>query len=574
MVDPRLSTSASEYYVESSSTKRVVFGSRALTNDTEPGLVNYLRKEKVSIKPPVTEGIILSRCRYLKPKCRVRKVSSKAAVLVLVWNVLFCSTFGFLNNLEIVFLSNNDLISTIVSGVAFVLLALLSGYIADNFIGRYRSAKIAFTLLFATSILQCILVVVKQSIAEVSLGWRIGLVTFTSCLGCVSTAILLVTLPQFGLDQMTDNSVSNITSFISWFVASYFFGRWISGFSYTGWLCFGSDFQTVWSLLSVGSMSIVLISDFFLAPKWLIIEPNSPQSIKTIYRVLKYAAKHKAPTNRSSFTYWEEDVPSRIDLGKMKYGGPFTVEQVEDVKTLLRILALTAPLWLCFFPFQMQSSIIYILKADPIFLGNVTDATDCYSHVIMFFTYYSNLLPALFLVVHELVVFPLIGHLTPSSIRRIGVSFLLIVITSFFCVLICVYFYFHHDVHIALAYIHSLSVAITLSILYPSFVEFVSAQSPYNMRGLLQGYGWCTVIFSSSIAWFINVESLFSFSKDRLAHVMLIYSSVAFAVTLVGLVLFCLLARWYKRRERDDIVSVHTLVEEVYDRYISNRSVF
>ncbi len=63
MADPRLSTSSSEYYVESSSTKRVVLGSRALTNDTEPGLV---REGNVSIKPPVTEDIILSRSRYLK----------------------------------------------------------------------------------------------------------------------------------------------------------------------------------------------------------------------------------------------------------------------------------------------------------------------------------------------------------------------------------------------------------------------------------------------------------------------------------------------------------------------------
>ncbi len=379
MADPRLSTSSSEYYVESSSTKRVVLGSRALTNDTEPGLV---REGNVSIKPPVTEDIIISRCRYLKPKCRMRKVSSKAAVLVLIWNVLCSSTFGYLVNLEIVYFHlSDDLISGIVPEVVFVLVALLSGYIADNFIGRYRSAKIAFTLLFATSILQCILVIVKQSIAEVPLSLSIGLVTFTSSLGCVSAAILLVTLPQIGLDQITDNSVSNITSFISWFVASYFIGSWISGFSYTGWLCFGSDFQTVWSLLFVCSMSIVLISDFFLTPKWLIIEPKSPQSIKTIYRVLKYAAKHKAPTNRSSFTYWEEDIPSRIDLGKTKYGGPFTVEQVEDVKTLLRILALTAPLCLCFFPFQTQSSIIYILKADPFFPGNVTNATDCYSNM-------------------------------------------------------------------------------------------------------------------------------------------------------------------------------------------------
>ena len=41
---------------------------------------------------------------------------------------------------------------------------------------------------------------------------------------------------------------------------------------------------------------------------------------------------------RSAFTYCEGDIPSRIDLGKMKYGGPFTTEQVEDVKTLFRVL--------------------------------------------------------------------------------------------------------------------------------------------------------------------------------------------------------------------------------------------
>ncbi len=97
-------------------------------------------------------------------------------------------------------------------------MALFSGYIAENFIGRYRLVKIAFILLFVTSILQCILVIVKQSIVEYPLGLSIGLVTFTSSLGFGSFAILLVTLPQIGLDQITDNSVSNITSFIAWFV--------------------------------------------------------------------------------------------------------------------------------------------------------------------------------------------------------------------------------------------------------------------------------------------------------------------------------------------------------------------
>ncbi len=39
--------------------------------------------------------------------------------------------------------------------------------------------------------------------------------------------------------------------------------------------------------------------------------------------------------NRSAFTYWEENIPSRLDLGKSRFGGPFTTEQVEDVRLLV-----------------------------------------------------------------------------------------------------------------------------------------------------------------------------------------------------------------------------------------------
>ena len=53
---------------------------------------------------------------------------------------------------------------------------------------------------------------------------------------------------------------------------------------------------------------------------------------------MNYARKHKYSERRSALTYWEEDVPSRIDLGKIKYGGPFTVEEVEDVKTVFRLI--------------------------------------------------------------------------------------------------------------------------------------------------------------------------------------------------------------------------------------------
>ena len=47
--------------------------------------------------------------------------------------------------------------------------------------------------------------------------------------------------------------------------------------------------------------------------------------------MLRYAQKHNYPAQRNALTWWEDKIPSRIDLGKCKYGGPFTVD--EEVET-------------------------------------------------------------------------------------------------------------------------------------------------------------------------------------------------------------------------------------------------
>ena len=73
---------------------------------------------------------------------------------------------------------------------------------------------------------------------------------------------------------------------------------------------------------------------------WLIKEPVVQNPFRLFFGVLRYAVKNKYPHQRSAFTYWEDKPYSRIDLAKNKYGGPFTTEQVEDVKIVLRILAL------------------------------------------------------------------------------------------------------------------------------------------------------------------------------------------------------------------------------------------
>ena len=61
-------------------------------------------------------------------------------------------------------------------------------------------------------------------------------------------------------------------------------------------------------------------------------------SLKQIHNVLSYVAQNKHPRQRSAATYGE--LPSRFDLAKSRYGGPYSTEYVEDVKTFCRICLL------------------------------------------------------------------------------------------------------------------------------------------------------------------------------------------------------------------------------------------
>ena len=70
------------------------------------------------------------------------------------------------------------------------------------------------------------------------------------------------------------------------------------------------------------------------------INQTGQHPLKLIYRVLRYDWNHTCPENHSAFTYQENDIPQLVLTLAKKYGGPFTAEEVEDTKTLLRILLL------------------------------------------------------------------------------------------------------------------------------------------------------------------------------------------------------------------------------------------
>ena len=433
----------------------------------------------------------------LKCKYRVRWFSSKGAFLVLLWTVLIfivCTSYDsygeLVNNKNYSFSLKWLFIVLKVKVVALVALffvsAPLSGWLADAKFGNYKIFRVGAVLLFIARVINCLLLILEELVWESDVLKEIQLYLGV-CFLVVDYCACFVTGLPLGLDQMPDASSSKITSYIAWFVWSLFAGCFLGGtFEILKEYCIAeamhSNYILIWELLLILCMSIVLVSIFLFSPKWLIIEPKSPQSLKTIYQVLKFAAKHKVPLNRSAFTYWEQDIPSRIDLGKSKYGGPFTTEQVEDVKTVLRLLAISVPIMFQFFCLTLLGETIGKI-------GHIPGLNVCTTEVVHQFTNSIFWYGCLATFVYEFLIYPFVRNRLPSILKRIGGLSLLATLVIFVCFILKLVRYLTHSSETVTEWIahilHQSTTGVLSLLLMNLILQFISAQSPYNMRGLL-----------------------------------------------------------------------------------------
>ena len=355
--------------------------------------------------------------------------------------------------------------------------------------------------------------------------------------------------------------LESLATFILHFITAYS-GLWISNSLFiivTNCVSYKLSIQSL-CLIPVLCMCIVLSSLFFSEGKCLIIEPKSPQSLKNIYRVLKFAAKHKAPLNRSALTYWEENIPSRLDLGKSRYGGPFTTEQVEDVKTFFRLLLVFLPVWLAVFSASIFGT--FELKAFDVITNDSESTEHCLNSTYEVLTYSPWWCSSITLLVYKICVHSCIKNKFPSILKRLGFHLLLLTLLN--------------TVYAFTGYIFRVSVwpSIAHTWLYGSLgslvtftaIEFMCAQSPYSMRGLLSGLNFFAIFLFVAL----GVSVFRSCSKlCTTEHCLLIPYSIGGGLSIVGFLLYLVVAGRYKMRVRDEEYFPYVHIEAIYDRYLS-----
>ena len=508
-------------------------------------------------------------------------------------------------------------------GLLFLSYPLL-GYIADVCLTRYRTLKCSFILLIVGCTIGLLFSITYTTVVltELFLETNHEEDNNIEFVGIAITVILVTTgvglfeanAIQFGLDQLLEAPTPKLIAFIHWYYWTHNVVQLVAMYLTIGWIVIGTKLEplprytsqviedtsvfavvAILGLAAVGSLVLLHRSQCHL---YILRAGLNP--FKNIYKVLKYSWNHKVPEHRSAFTYWEEDIPRRIDLGKNKYGGPFTNEEVEDTKTFLRIL----PLLLCLFG--------YHLAGDGYSAPDQLQRTSCPSLPVLLLIVLNPLHMSTLVVVVGIPLYRLIINKCSRYIKKVRmltkmwmglylslvqvVFYIIVVInhdskywlqnSSVACILSNAQYYRYSAeavcFKIRLGTTFNNSCEITdnpvdntylwfiipqllngLSSLLVSMTvfEFICAQAPRTTQGLLIGLWYATFSIRYLL---VGLVDTFLFEKTS----WLIFEGVKVFLILVSLVLFSCVSRHYRYRQRDEIVNVQGMIEDTHDKWL------
>ena len=507
------------------------------------------------------------RCSSCHFSYRFQFIRSRGAILVLIWDLMIGIGMNVLAHVEVFDVVYNGILDAMLSFTT-----ILTGFFGDFLISRYK-------LVLFGSYASFLLLIPLMVILTFQLSSSRFLLVFKIFLFFVRNTIVIarVNLLPFDIDQLIGSSSDELTAVIHWHnvgpVVTLFF---LQFFIFE----FGAAQLLPSFVLCIICIAAVLVSHNLFNHCLDTTPVNTSNPIKLIVRVLCYARKHKYPENRSALTYWEEEAPSRLDLGKEKYGGPFTEEQVEDVKTVLRLLPI----------------ILVCIVATGFFRAYVKGLNGKYYGCQVKFEGLSLISVYLFIILlHQFLIYPCFYKYIPSMLKRIGLGMVLIVISNIICTVLAVIGYYHvgEMFHCLTAfdeksYVTSehkwmiflnVIMAVNWYIINVVLVEFILAQCPKSMRGTMMGLWLCFRILRGHFNFAFFLPFLHFMDSNFPLGRGFYFCLMETIISVFLLLIFIFLAKRYKFRIREVEINIHQIAEnhiinniEQKDKYWRRRS--
>ena len=115
---------------------------------------------------------------------------------------------------------------------------------------------------------------------------------------------------------------------------------------------------------------------------------------------------------------------------------------------------------------------------------------------------------------------------------------------------------------VAFTSVEQISAGLCHMLIYTSYFEFICAQSPHSMKGMLIGLGYAIQGVISFLP--VMFKILFSHWKYSYPSCGLVYHSMNIVIGVASFILLIWVARRYKYRERDEPSRERQFAEEYY----------
>ena len=603
---------------------------------------------------------IIQRNSWLR---RLRKsvlIKSKAANMILFWTFLMYFLQGNAldpnNSFLVPFIQQSllksafEMLRSILNGsiayiyviasgaygvIAFWMLFYpLAGYLADVRFGRYKVIFFSLKLIWSALIIFTLALVVFNAVFWPTYlcvingqcnGTFIGpgllflcilamflLILFVFIMLSVGFAGFAANVVQFGVDQLRDLPTRDCFLFIYWHLLVQYIGIGIGKFAWSAVIpavFIGLSFFLIgWLLLII----VIPISLRVAKSRWFIKDTGLGNPYREVARVVGFARKHKVPIRRSAFTYWEDDIPTGLDLGKSKYGGPFTTEQVENVKAFLGMLLILLSLGPFFTADIAASAFLQLFKYHmDKWIPELYQQDSVYS--VAMYTLFTNggtlypLFIVIFIPIFLKIIHPLFQKFLPSILKRIGIGLCLITV-SLVCSLFVdtightllsgqnatsmfdphqfleeltqtnnnTDFYYEESSSLHLSpyilIVQQFLIAVAYILIYGGVFEFICAQSPHSMKGVLIGI-FFAVKGLFHLLGVLGILLPFSFWQTS-PRAGLVYFLVNIVISVVGVVVFIRYARRYQYRQRDEFCNIRKYIEDYYEKAVAHNPKF
>ncbi len=567
------------------------------------------------VPPIITQKLYCSPCSMC--------LTSKPVILLLLWELTVSGVLASVQYGLIIAVPAFDGSYEPITKLSFVYIAcfyaalamissfyIVSGFLADICCGRYRMVTLGMGFLWAGVLMLVIVVIITATnphapkalniFRNILIGGAL-LVAIPGLSGFYSNTI------QLGLDQLQDAPSNILGIFLHWTVWMGSLGKCIVHFLVVLATC--PEHNTKIWLKNISyyicgvyfmALSVLLIINCF-TKSWFVATEVQYNPYKTVVNVIRFVRIHKHPIRHSALHWTNGEKPSRFDFAKHCYGGPFTSSQVEDVKTLFRVVFVLLAIGPVF---VLSVPISYFLF--PIFSFHVSGRNDencIYEWMFVKSGMLGYLIDIVCLPVLIWIVYCVLRNRVPKILTRLEVGIFLSILGVFSMLVIdlvghntttdspanlnythCMFLEAYSlDKHKTTYYTLQLPWYVLIvpnilnmfsqSLVLVSTFEFVSAQTPQAMKGLVFG-----ALFAIKGGYsFLGAISLIPFSYYGRLSYSNIYLSCGFSyflftliVSLIGLVLFGCVRHQYKYRMREEEPFPQSVVEEIFERRLEH----